>query len=71
MHTSPRVEHLSNDGYCMNHHHQYSQVKSSTVVGQRDRVAIIIRALLQTISSLQPYAGYGDLIGVRNQLSES
>ena len=36
-------------------------VKSSQVMGLRDRVAII-RALLQTISSPHPYAGYGDLI---------
>ena len=49
-----------------------SQVKSSTVVGLRDRVAII-RALLHAISSPQPYAGYGDLIGVgrRRNLSEA
>ena len=41
------------------------QVKSSQqhVVGLRDRVTII-RALLHAISSPQPYAGYGDLIGV-------
>ena len=38
-------------------------VKSSQVVGLRDRVAII-RALLHATSSPQPYAGYGDLIGV-------
>ena len=37
------------------------QVKSSQVVGLRDRVAII-RALLHTISSPQPYAGYGNLL---------
>ena len=48
------------------------RVKSIQVVGLRDRVAII-RALLHTISSPQPYAGYGDLIGVgrRRNLSEA
>ena len=42
------------------------------VVGLRDRVAII-RALLHAISSPQPYAGYGDLIGVgrRRNLREA
>ena len=50
---------------------QREQVKSSQVVGLRDRVAII-RALLQTNSSRHPYAGYGDLNGVgrRRNLSE-
>ena len=45
---------------------------ASQVVGLRDRVAII-RALLHSISSPQPYAGYGDLIGVghRRNLSEA
>ena len=48
------------------------QVKSSQVVGLRDRVAII-RALLHAISSPHPYAGYGDLNGVgrRRNLSEA
>ena len=47
-------------------------VKSSQVVGLRDRVAII-RALLHAISYPQPYAGYGDLSGVgrRRNLSEA
>ena len=47
-------------------------VKSSQVVGLRDRVAII-RALLHAISSPHPYAGYGDLNGVgrRRNLSEA
>ena len=41
-------------------------------MGLRDRVAII-RAMLHTISSPQPYAGYGDLSGVgrRWNLSEA
>ena len=50
-----------------------STIKStSQVVGLRDRVAII-RAMLHAISSTQPYAGYGDLIGVgrRRNLSEA
>ena len=47
-------------------------VKSSQVLGLRDRVAII-RALLHAISSPHPYAGYGDLNGVgrRRNLSEA
>jgi hypothetical protein len=47
-------------------------VKSSQVVGLRDRVAII-RALLHAISSPPPYAGYGALNGVgrRRNLSEA
>ena len=49
-----RVEHVWFEKLC--------QVKSSQVVGLRDRVAII-RALLHAISSPQPYAGYGDLSG--------
>ena len=39
-------------------------VKSSQVVGLRDRVAIIRALLLHAISSPQPYAGNGDLSGV-------
>ena len=43
-------------------------------MGLRDRVAII-RALLHAMSSPQPYAGYGDLIGAgrtgRKNLSEA
>ena len=27
--TLPRVEHLSNDGYCMNHHHHHSLARSA------------------------------------------
>ena len=48
-----------------------SQVKSSTIVGLRDRVAII-RALLHAIPSPHPHPGYGDLSGVgrRRTLSE-
>ena len=49
-----------------------TEVKSSQVVGLRDRVAII-RALLNAISCPPPYAGYGALNGVgrRRNLSEA
>ena len=48
-------------------------VKSSQVVGLRDRVAIIRALLHHAISFPQPYAGYGDLSGVgrRRNLSEA
>ena len=62
----PAGPHRQNSG------HRSVRVKSSQVVGLRDRVAII-RALLHAISSPHPYAGYGDLSGVggRRNLSEA
>ena len=60
MGTNPAVT----GGKCtIQYHSDHSVVKSSQVVGLRDRVAII-RALLHAISFPHPYAGYGDLNGV-------
>ena len=45
-------------------------IKSSQVVGLRDRVAII-RALLHAISSPPPYAGYGALNSLVRRSADS